>query len=380
MSIEKSRLPATPQKGTTNNKFVALLLVILSTIVGIFLFEAMCWLFLPPLGNIGEGSKLLDRVIFLDGRGSIFENHGSIFTYLPHNEVTNLTGFLSGSGFEIEYHYRFRTNNLGLVQDTDVTPGRDSLLVLGDSFTEGQGAEPWFRLIAPQIVKLGYQPINGGLPGIGFAHWLQINRYLEAKNIRIRKVVVVFISDDYRRPVGGFAPQMLQCLKQIKNCDVDKDYYFPLPPQNELASWIDKLRVARARLTHKPWLIAHAEAMLPASTRIYRALKLLLHDRLSNVQQKSREAISALIKSYGPGNIIFIHLPQKDETAGPDELGLQARRSIAEAGGQLFDGFKLCRMTPADYYKNDDHPNKQGYAKIASCVGDIIKRRWPAPQ
>jgi hypothetical protein len=40
--------------------------------------------------------------------------------------------------FAVEYDYRFRTNNLGLARDADVAPGLTSLLLLGDSFTEGQ--------------------------------------------------------------------------------------------------------------------------------------------------------------------------------------------------------------------------------------------------
>ena len=101
----------------------------------------------------------------------------------------------------MEYDYRLRTNNYGLAQATDIMPGRRSLLLLGDLFTEGQGAEPWFRLISPVIDELGYQPINGGVLGTGFHQWLNLDRYLAAQNIQVRKLLVLFISDDYHRPV-----------------------------------------------------------------------------------------------------------------------------------------------------------------------------------
>ena len=32
---------------------------------------------------------------------------------------------------------------------------------------------------------------------------------------------------------------------------------------------------------------------------------------------------------------------------------MKVRRSIENAGGKLFDGFKLCGLTPADFYQND---------------------------
>ena len=140
-------------------------------------------------------------MVFFDGDNSIFENHGDIFTYLPRNTVRNVTAFFSRDDFTIEYDYRFRTNNLGLTQDADVAPGRKSLLLLGDLFTEGQGAEPWFRLVSSTIERLGYQPVNGGVLGTGFQQWLKLDQYLADKNIEIQKVVVLFISDDYRRPV-----------------------------------------------------------------------------------------------------------------------------------------------------------------------------------
>ena len=39
-----------------------------------------------------------------------------------------------------------------------------------------------------------------------------------------------------------------------------------------------------------------------------------------------------------------------------------------------FDGFKLCRLTATDYYETDEHPNRAGYAKIASCTTDVINK------
>jgi hypothetical protein len=90
-------------------------------------------------------------------------------------------------------------------------------------------------------------------------------------------------------------------------------------------------------------------------------------------EQESHAAIAELIRIYGPENIAFFHLPEKEEVdQGPAALGLKARRAIEEAGGRLYDGFKFCHMTVADYYPNDDHPNKNGYTKIAACAAEVI--------
>src|SRR5437016_14288323 len=140
------------------------LLIIASVFMGILLIELFYQLFAPSNTNTQAAQKW-KPVIFFDGRDTILQNHGDIFTYVPHSDIRILLGFISDSDFNVEYDYHFRTNNFGLVQDADVNLGRDSILLLGNSFTEGQGAEPWFRLVSPEIDKLGYQAVNGGLMG-----------------------------------------------------------------------------------------------------------------------------------------------------------------------------------------------------------------------
>jgi hypothetical protein len=322
--------------------FGAALLVVASVIFGVFLFEVLSRLFLPSL--IDDRS----RSIFWEGRGTIFQNQGDIFTYVPHNDIRARSGYSSGDNFTVEFDYRFQTNNLGLVQDTDVVPDRDSLLLLGDSFTEGQGAEPWFRLVRPEIEKLGYQAVNGGLMGTGFEQWLKLDRYLQDKKIRIRKVVVVFISHDYKRPVFNFSPETLTCLSA--------------PPGQRSEACL------RSRLG------ARAKALLPATYQIYQFLKAQLALTSSTPEYSSDSSIAELINLHGANNVVFIHLPQRDELSGPHRLGLHARRSIEEAGGTLIDGFKSCHLTESDYYLVDLHPNTSGYAKIAACVTSAIRQ------
>jgi hypothetical protein len=353
-------------------------MIVVSTIIGILAVELSCQLFYPSIRKVQIDYKAIHRVVFFEGADTIFRNRGDIFTYVPHSEIRNLTGFFSDDDFDIEYDYHFRTNNFGLVQDADVMPGQASLLLLGDSFTEGQGAEPWFRLVSPAIEKLGYQAVNGGLLGTGFEHWLKLQRYLAAKDVRIEKLVVLFISDDYQRPVWNFTPAQFRCLSALSLCHVEQSYIYRLPPRDELSYWFAKIRTARMPLTKTFWLAARVRALLPASYHVYKYFR----DRYKNqmaiarsnqAEQQSHAAISELVRIYGRKNIAFIHLPQKDEIDGPTEVGLRARRSIDEAGGKLLDGFELCQLTAKDYYLNDDHPNNDGYEKIASCVNSIIR-------
>ena len=153
-------------KSTILAKLAPWLLAISSTLIGILLVELFCWLFVPSLGWNIPGRD--HRVVFFDGDDSIFENHGDIFTYLPRNTIRNVLAVFSPAGFTVEYDYRFRTNNLGLTQDADIVPGRKSLLLLGDSFTEGQGAEPWFRTREPNDRETGVSARQRGGAWHGF--------------------------------------------------------------------------------------------------------------------------------------------------------------------------------------------------------------------
>jgi hypothetical protein len=364
------RLPGPSGKPAFIKKMGPWLLMILSAIIGILLVELFCRLFVPSIGRAQGVQNWNQRAIFFDGPDTIFENHGDIFTYVPHTDIRNVTAFFSEDDFSIEYDYHFRTNNFGLVQDADIMTERETLLLLGDSFTEGQGADPWFRLVSPKIDELGYQAVNGGLLATGFQQWLKLERYLAGKELRIRKLVVLFISDDYRRPITHIPPAVLRCLSAPPLCREEESYFYRLPPREELSLWIAKVRTARG--PELIWFKARAAALLPASYSVYKYFSMSKH--FERAEQESHAAIGELIGTYGPENVAFIHLPQKDEiSTGPNSIGSKARRSIQEERGRLYDGFKLCRLTATDYYPNDDHPNSGGYAKIAACVNNIIK-------
>jgi hypothetical protein len=360
-----------PGKSALVRKLLSWLLIIPACVVGVLLIEVFGGILYPSVVNEGF-YKWYDQVIFFDGRDTIFQNIGDIFTYVPDSKIRDIAGFISDKDdFNVSHDYYFRTNNFGLVQDADIIPGRDSLLLLGDSFTEGYGTEPWFRQVSPEIGQLGYQAINGGLVGTGFAQWLKLDRYLADKNIRIRKLVVLFIADDYQRPVWNFNPAVLRCLTALSLCHFGESVIYRLPPAEELPSWIGKIRDSRGPLT-RMWLKRQLRTLLPVS-----------YDTLSKFyssvgrrreKEQSRSAIAELVKIHGPENVAFVQLPQNHDIDNePNWLGLLARGSIEEAGGKLFDGSKICGLKKTDYRAYDGHPNRQGYAKIAACVTEVIK-------
>ncbi len=349
-------------------------LVTASLIVGLIFVELSCYIFLPSIGRASANEREFGwghRMVFFDGAGTIFQNHADIFTYVPHNDIRNQLGFFSNAGYTIEYDYHFHTNNYGLVQDFDVVGGQPSILLLGDSFTEGLGAAPWFRQLATQSDTLPYQLINGGLSGTGFEQWNKLERYLKGENINIKKLIVLFISDDYRRGVWNFSPSELRCLQSPSLCH-GNEWCQRLPSVGQLDAAIDKIR--KLRDTPQRRFAQRARLVLPPSFFVYDYVRSELFSGVERAKRRTRATITDFISEYGAGNVAFIHLPQRDELNVPSGPGLDERQSIESAGGRLYDGFKLCGLTPADYYSRDAHPNAQGYGKIANCVGKVLRQ------
>jgi len=352
--------------------FVALAMVVVSGILAVVLVELICYLFVSSIGraSVYDWSH---RILFIDGDNGTFQNQGEIFTYVPHSEIRSTVVYFSDHAYDVEYDYRFRTNNYGLVQDFDVVPTRPSILILGDSFTEGQGAEPWFRQLAAKANSLPYQIINGGFFGTGFEQWGKLQRYLsDEKKVQVRKLIVLFISDDYLRHSWNFSETFLHCLQVDSFCNSGDGDFNRRPPSAELSARVDEIRAFRKPRSSLQRLQQHARILLPATFRVYDYLRTKFGWDQHTARQKSRLAIANFIKAYGKDDVAFVHLPQKDEMNGPNELGMEARQSIRDAGGEFYDGFKLCGLTEADYHIHDGHPNKQGYGKVANCVGEVL--------
>src|ERR1700752_5298851 len=133
------------RQSTLMKKTASWLLIIPSIVIGIFLFELLSQLFLPWVRNADPQMQRL--IYFFDGPDTVFRDYGETFTYVPHSDIRVVTLSYSDTDFNTEYDYYIQTNNFGFVQDTDVMPEQKSFLLLGDSFTEGVGAEPGFRLV-----------------------------------------------------------------------------------------------------------------------------------------------------------------------------------------------------------------------------------------
>jgi len=350
-----------------------LVISVLSIFIGLILFEIIAGFIIgKEFSNDHERSRRY-MLFGTSNNAPAFRNQGKIFTYAPNINVRSTTYYEDGPGLHKEYDYEFKTNNLGLVQKLNISQDQPSNLVLGDSFTEGQGAIPWFYELESKNNK-SIQLINGGILGTGFAQWKILNDQLIDSGIRINKVLVPFISDDYQRVVWNFPDRVLNCLGDIKTCKGDEGYY--PKPQKDDEAFVNQLRQFRDA--------EHADKKAVKGKRFFRQYFPSLHfiwgymknEYKLRYANRNSPAIEALVKQYGT-NIIFIHIPTKEELERgntPNPLGQLAREKINSSGGKLVDGFNVCGLETKDYFTNDPHPNSGGYKKIAVCVEKAMQR------
>ena len=347
--------------------------------------------FLFFLGATGLGLELLceymwpnpyqwERRLIFYSEGTVFEDKGwGGFLYRPnariHTEMYYITSLLPVA-ITKEYDYDIETNSDGLVQLRDISATRPSILFLGDSFTEGQGARPWFYTLERHWSDARYQVINGGILATGVESWEQLYRSLAAK-AKVQKVVIIFISEDWIRPLFQFPPQMLDCLEHAARC-TGHELFHPLSG-DAAADLEEAQRVAlqrRGYLLRPQHLIEQSVMLRKLLIPAYQNLSKLVMGvptRMDVQFDRSEKAIQEIATQLGPGNLLFIHLPQKDEVdSGPNFLGKMARDFIRQNGFAFVDGFEKCGLTAADFLIHDGHPNAQGYGKISACVESAV--------
>ena len=124
-----------------NKKYILFLITIISIFITFLVLE-VGYRFLVK-------SNIINLKVMLYQVGKNFKNEKDFVIYQTNQSIRHMTLFtkeeiVSPNDIIIETDYNIETNNLGLVMKKDIYKNDRVLLVIGDSFTEGQGAEPWF--------------------------------------------------------------------------------------------------------------------------------------------------------------------------------------------------------------------------------------------
>ena len=310
-------------------------------------------------------------------QGNVFQNIDDFFVYQPNSNISASTYYLEKNSFIKVNNYKIKTNNYGLVQAKDLIPEKESILILGDSFTQGQGYGNWTDLLNNDFAK--YQIINGGILGTGPQQFLRLEEYL-SKKILIKKVILLYLGDDFRRDIYNHDKNRLNCLKNYKNCNGSEIFYgFPLmtrDPQSFLNHLRDKrfennkeyLSFKRIRRSIKKKLSNLYVVNIPIGF-----LRATFYKSKNEKILKNFNAIEKLISKYDD-DIHFVNITQKKEI-----LFMKKSYETIYANEFIAKKTKNIHQCNLDnnldfFFKYDQHPNEKGYKHISSCISKILKK------
>ena len=166
--------------------------------------------------------RLAQQRYMLFEQGDVFNNVDNFFKYYPNKKILSKTFYKLENEFVEEYSYEITTNNFGLVQDNNILKNKISILFLGDSFIEGQGATPWVNNFNGNFNH--YQIINGGIIGTGPQQFELMEKHI-SEFFSIDKVFLFYIGGDFRRDIYQMPNNTINCLKNSNNCAGDENFY-----------------------------------------------------------------------------------------------------------------------------------------------------------
>ena len=349
------------------------LLVFLSIIFSLLLVEIFCVFFLTNKSDYNYKNRYM---LFSEGRN--FRNVDNFFTYYPNQKINVSNYYFKNNSFIKVYNYNIYTNNLGLAQKKNLLKKKPSILFLGDSFTEGQGAESWVNNFDGTYKE--YQIINGGILGTGFQQFELMHNYL--KDYNIKKVFVLFIGDDLRRDIFQFNKQQIKCLNDNSLCLGTEGFYgFPLSNKNP-EPFLKELRLKQEIIINNnkktlKTIRRHLKSKI-VNLNIIKIPNNFLKSKFYNSQNekilRNFESIKKLVSKYNE-NIYFVSIKMKGEIMNKNYSyeSIYAKKYIAS----LSQNFYECTFNNnLDYfYKYDPHPNQEGYNYLYNCVLDILENQ-----
>ncbi len=312
--------------------------------------------------NDNKNSKLLK----VYDEGIIFKNYGNFFKYNENlKDIRYINFFYDKDNLVKVWDYKFSTNNYGLVQNKNIYEDNESILFLGDSFTEGQGSEPWLNLFDGSFKE--FQIINGGFQGTGFQQFENFEKYI-SNQIKINHVVVLYIGGDLRRGIVNIKNS--KCIKNFENCSSGNSH-FGLPKNSSfnIEKNILKLLDDRKKTKFKTKI-----KYFIRDTYIYSYSRTVINTfRLRNNKTINRnlDAINNLKNKY-KDNIYFIRINTAEEIA-MNKVSYEAKVIKKFLKKNNIKSY-FCNMNNniKFFHKYDYHPNKKGYKNLYNCVTRIL--------
>lgn len=322
-----------------------------------------------------------------------FENKENFFVYAPNKRIRSATVYStrhpqSLEDITVEYDSIIDTNNAGLVMHRDLRPGDDVTFVVGDSFTEGQGARSWFYDLEDSSKGGGTKLVNLGIMGTGPLQWLNLAKALvEDYHLRVRHVRINLILPDLFRRPWMFNAEQKACLSGA-GCDYSSEFQGYSFDRRSGTMDDDLLRDVMAQLDRvqtpgekgaaekerrENVFLRRLKKWIGAS-RVVKTLRGVVHDSSDTTIRDNMEAMKQLLDIGGESSSLMV-IHTKAYRSDPNRerktiLGKQVDLWAKKHGVDI----SWCNPGLDGFHINDAHPNSKGYGEIRKCLFEAIER------
>jgi hypothetical protein len=294
-----------------------------------------------------------------------FRNVEKFWTYSPNAVVKEVAMYQTAlGGVEKEYDCDYRTDRLGFVDNQNSSRRDFNILLLGDSFAQGQGGCPWASKVRQYLP--GVSIYNAGLQGTGPGTWAPIARYLLEQGLRFRTALVIFISDDLRRHLSNFSEGQLGCLHDIALCH--GHFFYPMPPGLDITRTSSERAQGRTSLFQRT--LYFWEEHLWVTQFLASRLKHLVQatPQQDLISDDARNGLDWLTGNFP--RLRFVRILTKDELAlkSDNAATLVVERYLRD---HKID-WAVCDIGYDGFLHRDVHPNREGYERLARCISRIV--------
>tara|TARA_B100000989_G_scaffold49698_1_gene32700 strand:- start:71 stop:1141 length:1071 start_codon:yes stop_codon:yes gene_type:complete len=311
--------------------------------------------------------------------GDNFKNYDNFVKYEPNKTIRSVA--LSSKQFPkkisdvfLVYDYEFSTNNAGLVMGENLKKDDQVYFILGDSFTEGQGSEPWFYDLEIDFNSKNTSVVNLGILGTGPEQWSSLKTHIEKLfKLDSKGMVINIIPNDILRRPWTFKKKEIKCLKYA-----DCDYNFHLQGfkfSEKMNQTEIKLNVLKDINERKFYFFNSGDFIKETlkSSKIIIDLYNIYKTFIFSDQEIKNQTALLNFKKQADGNV-FINVISQKEINSNNYRKYRYASELIEFLEQNSFSYSWCNIPLEGFYEMDTHPNIKGYEKVKSCTYEALKR------
>ena len=243
--------------------------------------------------------------------------------------------------------------------------------MIGDSFTEGQGATPWFydleKFYDAREVKL----VNLGILGTGPKQWEKLADDLTKDyNLHLHRTIINVVTIDMERDIWTFSARVLNCL-YVTICDYAygfQGYKFNTDEtyddiKRKVLKSINEIKIHNYSMNQG--FNENLKSLMKKSEVIVDIYEMVRKYVLNITRQNE---IALLSMSKAAEGRVFVNVVSQKTVSSANYLEYPPAKRLIEFLKINDIEHAWCDIPADGFHKNDSHPNAKGYAKLRDCT------------